>query len=54
MLGELRIEPLLLRIGIFMLRWFGHVLRLPPTHLVKWVQSECRGKATPGRGNARG
>ncbi|KAL0281613.1 UNVERIFIED_CONTAM: hypothetical protein PYX00_002547 [Menopon gallinae] len=35
-----------------MLRWFGHVLRLSPTRLVKQVLSECPGGKRP-RGRPR-
>ena len=30
---ELGVEPLLLRVERSQLRWFGHLIRMPPTHL---------------------
>ncbi|KAL0274579.1 UNVERIFIED_CONTAM: hypothetical protein PYX00_002680 [Menopon gallinae] len=48
----LQVEPLLLHIERSMLRWFGHVLRLSPTRLVKQVLSECPGGKRP-RGRPR-
>ncbi|KAL0281281.1 UNVERIFIED_CONTAM: hypothetical protein PYX00_002314 [Menopon gallinae] len=51
----LQVEPLLLHIERSVLRWFGHVLRLPPTRLVKQVLSECPGGKRPrGRGGSGG
>lgn len=47
---ELRVEPLLLSIERSQLRWFRHLVRMPPGHLPVEVFQECpTGRRTRGR-----
>ncbi|KAK5915715.1 hypothetical protein CesoFtcFv8_001281 [Champsocephalus esox] len=50
----LGVEPLLLRVKRSQLRWFGHLVRMPPGHLPREVfQARPAGKRPRGRPRTR-
>ncbi|KAK9541149.1 hypothetical protein VZT92_001216 [Zoarces viviparus] len=52
--GELGVEPLLLRVERSQLRWFGHLIRMPPGRLpLEVFQARSTGKRPRGRPRTR-